>query len=74
MVVCPRCGRSGSLAEFALVAQAEVGPVTLRRCPTCHHTFPVDELELGESEDGNDRPWGMSDIWGRKFSGKNEEV
>ncbi len=56
------------------MAQAEVGPVTIRRCPICLNPFPVDELEQRDGESEDERPWGLSDIWGRKFSGKNREV
>ncbi|MDI6874069.1 hypothetical protein [Candidatus Solincola sp.] len=75
MVTCSRCGRSGSLAEFAYVGQAvEVGPVSLRRCPACGELLVVDELELERDGSSSPGPWGLSDIWGRKFTCKNGEV
>ncbi|MBC7248616.1 MAG: zf-TFIIB domain-containing protein [Actinobacteria bacterium] len=74
MVACPECGHAGSLGEFAYVAPAyEVGPTSLRRCPTCGGLFVVDHLEAEEKEPSSP-PWGLSDVWGRKFTGKKREV
>lgn len=75
MVTCSRCGRSGSLAEFAYVGQAvEVGPVSLRRCPSCGEPVVVDELELEAEGPPPPGPWGTGDVWGRRFTFENGEV
>ena len=76
MVCCANCGHRGSLAEFRYVAQAEgAGPETLRRCPACGELNIVDELAAQEREDASSsRPWGLSEVWGRRFSKKDREV
>ncbi len=56
------------------MAQAfEVGATALRRCPSCREILTVDQLEL-ESESSGAKPWGISDIWGRKFSKRDREA
>lgn len=75
MVRCANCGHQGSLAEFRYIAQAEgAGPETLRRCPACGELNVVDELAAQEEAFPSSRPWGLSDIWGRRFSKKDREV
>jgi len=75
MVACPECGHRGSLGEFAYVSPAyEAGPASLRRCPACGELFVVDPLETEEEGASSPLPWGLSDVWGRKFNGKKREV
>ncbi len=75
MVTCPSCGRSGSLADFAYLGQAtEAGPFSLRRCPGCGEQVVVDELELEGEGPSSSGPWGLSDVWGRRFTLNNGEV
>ncbi len=75
MITCGYCGCRGCLGEFAYVSPAfEAGPASLRRCPACKGFFVVDPLEVEEAEASPDAPWGLSDIWGRRFTGKKREV
>jgi hypothetical protein len=75
MITCSECGYSGSPAEFEYIAQAdEAGANTLRRCPGCGRLLIVDELEARQPEnDEKEKPWGLSDLWGRKFSKRKQE-
>lgn len=76
MLICTKCGHRASLVEFAYIGPADgTGPATVRRCPACSELIIIDELEIQEHEEiPSPKPWGLSDIWGRRFSKKDREV
>jgi|YNPNPStandDraft_1061719.scaffolds.fasta_scaffold33207_3 phage FluMu protein Com len=74
MAACVHCGYRGSLAEFRYLGPAEeIGAVSLRRCPACREINYFDEVEEERELRESARPWGLSPVFGRKFTGRDRE-